>query len=196
MPWNNPVIDGDDSVAANKTPLNQNSAYTETTMQKDHFWDDATSSNDGRHNVVQMPNQSSDPSLGTGMKGAVYCKEVSEVKGGGVNDELFFKNATNVFQISGVQRAQYYNASLGTTAETIVASLPNNTNGILMSNVNTNVGWRFDYFFVDSSGNLRINILSTVSSQLQPSASGTDLQIAMASGTAEVTALAIYGTVD
>lgn len=80
MTWNNPVIDGQQSVAANKTPLNQNSAYIETSMQVDHYWDNANSNLDGHHQFVQMPKTESggnpaNPSIATDIDGVLYCKD-------------------------------------------------------------------------------------------------------------------------
>jgi len=80
MTWSDTPIDGQQSVAANKTPLNNAFTYIANTMDNDHFWDDSNSNLDGRHQFVQMPKNESggnpaNPSLGTDMDGVIYYKD-------------------------------------------------------------------------------------------------------------------------
>jgi len=78
MPWNNPVINGSNSVSSNKTPLNQNSAYIETTQQVDHFWDNGNSNYDGHHDVIESISQSGTPTLSTDMTSAMWSKDIAQ----------------------------------------------------------------------------------------------------------------------
>lgn len=95
MAWNNPVIDGTNSVSSNKTPLNQNSAYIETAMQQDHYWDE-NANLDGRHKQVNMPDQSPDPSIGTDADGVIFHKEITKDGGGTTESVAVHKNSGSV----------------------------------------------------------------------------------------------------
>jgi hypothetical protein len=95
MAWNNPVINGANSVASNKTPLNENSAYIETSMQLDHYWDE-NANLDGRHKQVNMPNQSPDPSIGTDCDGVIFHKEITKNAGGTTENVAVHKNSSMV----------------------------------------------------------------------------------------------------
>lgn len=91
MTWLDNPIDGQQSVAANKAPLNNAFQYISDKMQLDHFWDtgknaqagDLANANlDGHHAFVQMPKFESggnpaDPTLDTDMDGVLYVKEKS-----------------------------------------------------------------------------------------------------------------------
>jgi len=75
MSWSDTPVNGQQSVAANKTPINQAFTYISTTEKKDHYWDNANANLDGRHQFVQMPNfSSSTPTIGTDMKGVFYVR--------------------------------------------------------------------------------------------------------------------------
>ena len=83
MPWNNSVIDGQQSVATNKTPLNENSAYIETSMRLDHHWKNANSNLDGHHSKIEMPDAGADPTLTNG--DLDYSQNVKEVSNNSVD---------------------------------------------------------------------------------------------------------------
>ena len=107
MPWNSTSPVGSLSVRANRTTMNQNTTYIETTMgndpigtngvaTRDHFWD-VGSDEDGRHRFIQSPaftvgGLATDPVLGTGMDGVSYIKETNgRVEG-------FYRNAAGIYQ--------------------------------------------------------------------------------------------------
>ena len=94
MAWHSVSPDGSIAVGANTTSMQENTTYTETTMNKDHFWDIGTDE-DGRHNVINMPAQSSDPTTATGMDGSIYLKEVSADNN---RIEGFYRNAAGIYQ--------------------------------------------------------------------------------------------------
>ena len=82
MVWQSTAPDGTKSVKDNRSILQDNTTYTKTTMNVDHFWDDATAGNDGHHQFVQMPKADvggtpTDPSLASLMDGLFYAKELS-----------------------------------------------------------------------------------------------------------------------
>ena len=92
MPWNSASPSGTLSVKANRTPMNQNTTYIETTMgnsvvgtnttsTRDHFWN-VGSNEDGRHRFVQSPQftvggNPADPEIGDGMSGVRYLRRAS-----------------------------------------------------------------------------------------------------------------------
>ena len=107
MPWNSTSPVGTLSVSANRTTMNQNTTYIETTMgnspvgtnavtTRDHFWD-VGSDEDGRHRFIQSPAftvgaVATDPVIGTGMDGVKYLKTTNgRVEG-------FYRNASGVYQ--------------------------------------------------------------------------------------------------
>lgn len=91
MAWHSTNPDGTKSVKANESIGQDNTTYTETTMNKDHFWNIGTDE-DGRHNVVNMPTQTSDPSIATGMDGVRYLKS------DGTRIQGFYRNANGIYQ--------------------------------------------------------------------------------------------------
>ena len=121
MPWNSVWPDGSVSVKANNTPGQQNTTYTEDTLNKDHYWN-IGSNEDGRHQFVNMPNQASEPSIATGMDGLLYAFE-------NVSSQPFFKNSNSVMQMLGIRAMAVFN-SAGTLAYSYnVASVTNTATG-------------------------------------------------------------------
>lgn len=106
MPWNSTWPDGTKSVRANTLPGQQNTSYTETTMNIDHFWNDGTNK-DGHHRQMQLPftGTSSVPTdivLDGSMDGGLYLRAVN----GGSNQEaeIFYLDKTpNQYLLNVVQ---------------------------------------------------------------------------------------------
>jgi len=94
MPWNSTSPDGTKSVKANTPTMQQNTTYTETTLNADHFWNIGVDE-DGHHKQVQCPKLASDLVLSAGMDGGMYYKEVSasnsQVQG-------FYRNVNGIYQ--------------------------------------------------------------------------------------------------
>ena len=107
MPWNPIWPNGAVSVKANETPGLENTTYTETTLNNDHYWN-IGSDEDGRHKFVNMPNQDPEPSIATGMDGLLYAFE-------NVSSQPFFKNNDSVMQLLGIRAMAVFNGS-GTLA--------------------------------------------------------------------------------
>ena len=107
MPWNPTYPNGAVSVKANETPGLENTTYTETTLNNDHYWN-IGSDEDGRHKFVNMPNQDPEPSIATGMDGLLYAFE-------NVSSQPFFKNNDSVMQLLGIRAMAVFNGS-GTLA--------------------------------------------------------------------------------
>ena len=94
MSWHTNSPDGTISVKANTPNMLENTTYTKTTMNVDHYWD--TGANyDGRHNQVQMPNKGGDATLGTQMDGAFYIKPVSASN---ARIQGFYRNTNGIYQ--------------------------------------------------------------------------------------------------
>ena len=97
MVWNSTSPDGTKSVKANTTPMQQNTTYTETTLNVDHYWNIGIDE-DGRHKQVQMPKTETggtptDITLGTSMDGGMYLKETSYGR-----VEGFYRNTNGIYQ--------------------------------------------------------------------------------------------------
>ena len=122
MVWNSTSPDGTKSVKANTTPMQQNTTYTETTLNVDHYWNIGTNE-DGRHKQVQMPKTEaggspSDITLGTGM-------DLKEAASGTVQG--YYRNSVNIYQFipAFLTGTVVLNKSTYVTVDT----LPNNTYG-------------------------------------------------------------------
>lgn len=107
MAWNAASPDGTISVKANRTQMNANNTYTQTTMgesivgtntvtTRDHFWNVGTNE-DGRHRFIQSPaftvgGSPTDPLVGTGMDGVLYLKTTN------TRAEWFHRNSSGIYQ--------------------------------------------------------------------------------------------------
>ncbi len=98
MTWNSIYPDGAKSVRQNVTPGQQNTTYTQTNMNKDHFWNIGTDE-DGHHRAINMENYTDtaigapvDAPIATGMDGVFYLKQVnSRIQG-------FYRNSNGIYQ--------------------------------------------------------------------------------------------------
>lgn len=140
MTWLDTPIDGQQSVAANKTPINNAFTYIANSMKIDHFWDDTNANLDGHHQWVQMPKNESggspaNPSIATDMDGVFFVKDktTTEVPDGdtivaepfyivndGANDQVLQLGvrAMGHFEVAGgVLSAKYlHNCTVARTA--------------------------------------------------------------------------------
>ena len=107
MPWNTTSPLGSVSVKANRTTMQENTTYIETTMgnsvvgtnttsTRDHFWN-VGSNEDGRHRFIQSPaftvgGNPADPVLGTGMDAVEYVKTTNG------RAERFHRNSQGIYQ--------------------------------------------------------------------------------------------------
>jgi len=126
MPWNSTAPVGSISVKANRTILQQNTTYIETTMgtsivgtntvtTRDHFWN-VGSDEDGRHRFMQSPaftvgGLPVDPVVGTGMDSVMYSKLKLAAEAVAQQDvQPFFRNASAVMQILGIRACAVFDA--------------------------------------------------------------------------------------
>jgi len=92
MPWNPLVITGTNSVRANKTPLNENSAYATNKLVLDHYWNQ-DGNKDGYHKQINMPVLAADPTtLPTSIDGQIYYRLKTAIQSPGAtqNKEPFY----------------------------------------------------------------------------------------------------------
>lgn len=135
--WNTTSPDGSKSTKDNVPILQANTTYTETTMNVDHYWN-IGANEDGHHRQVQMPKQASDITLGAGMDGGVYYKEVSATN---TRVEGFYRNASGIYQF--IPSFQTGTASI-TSSYTTVISVPNYSYGNIymwMDNSSSNMAF-------------------------------------------------------
>lgn len=149
MPWNSVSPLGTISVKSNRTPMNQNTTYIETTMgnsvvgtntatTRDHFWN-VGSNEDGRHRFMQSPKftvgaVAADPVLGTGMDGVLYLKQPSATA---TNIEGFYRNSQGIYQyipafLSGTH--------VVTSSYTTIVTIPANVYGEIVMYTTTDDG--------------------------------------------------------
>lgn len=98
MVWNSLYPDGTKSVKQNTLPGQQNTTYSETTLNQDHFWNIGTNE-DGNHKRVSMEDYAStaigapaDSPIPTGMDGVYYLKPANGRIAG------FYRNASGIYQ--------------------------------------------------------------------------------------------------
>lgn len=125
MPWNSLSPVGTLSVKANRTAMNQNIAYIEAEMNKDHFWNVGVNE-DGHHKKVEMPLQATDIALSAGMNGGIYLKTVSASN---ARVEGFYRNVNGIYQfIPSFQSGTF----VGNTINVVnIAAVPANSYGTI-----------------------------------------------------------------
>jgi hypothetical protein len=149
MPWNSTAPLGSVSVKANRTILQQNTTYIETTMgnsvvgtntvaTRDHFWN-VGSNEDGRHRFIQsqaftVGGNPADPVIGTGMDSVLYAKTTN----GRV--EWFHRNAAGIYQFIPSYKTGTVNITSAATYVT-VTDIPANC-------------WGQIFFFLDATPNI------------------------------------------
>lgn len=147
MVWSSLSPDGTKSVKANVSPMQQNTTYTETTMNVDHFWN-IGGDEDGHHKAINMEEYANvavgnpdDAPIASGMDGVIYLKEAAGTIQG------FFQNAAGIYQfipafLSGSKSI--------TSSYATVVSVPDDTFGLIwmFKADNSNTG-TFGYFKAD-----------------------------------------------
>ena len=94
MVWSDVSPNGSISVNANTSSMQANTAYIETTMKRDHYWNEGTDE-DGHHKQIQITKLSADATVDTGMNGVMYIKEASASN---TRIEGFYRNADGIYQ--------------------------------------------------------------------------------------------------
>jgi hypothetical protein len=109
--------------------MQENTAYIEATMNKDHFWKIGTNE-DGHHKYVQMPaytvgGNPADPALAAGMSGEIYFRTVSATN---ARVEAFYRNTNQIYQIG----PSLQTGSVSVAGSYIsVAVVPDNSYGLI-----------------------------------------------------------------
>jgi hypothetical protein len=94
MVWTSISPDGTISVRQNTAPMAANTAYIETSMNVDHYWNIGVNE-DGHHKQFQSPKLAADPAVAAGMDGAIYLKTVSASD---TSIQGFYRNVLGVYQ--------------------------------------------------------------------------------------------------
>ena len=116
MVWNSTSPNGAVSVKQNTTPMQQNTTYTETTLNNDHFWNIGVDE-DGHHQWANMvatndadTSLQTNASLATGMDGNFYARFTTATESVNFQDCLpYFINNASVLQILGIRAAVLFN---------------------------------------------------------------------------------------
>lgn len=127
MVWSSVSPDGSKSVKQNTSPMAANTVYTETNLNKDHFWNIGTDE-DGHHKAINMENYAdtaigapADAPIATGMDGVVYLKTVAGTVQG------FYRNAAGIYQF--IPAFLTGSVALNTAGFTNIVAVPDNTYG-------------------------------------------------------------------
>ena len=179
MPWTSVSPIGSISVKANRTTMNGNTTYIETTMgnsivgtnttsTRDHFWN-VGSDEDGRHRFIQSPGftvggAATDPVVGTGMDGVMYLKEVnSDV----ARVEGFYRNAQGIYQFIPTFLSGSGVSITSTSTFSTIATVPSNVYGeIFMYNgtLATNISTQWGFFQSNATGVVTFAVKSILTS--------------------------------
>ncbi|HUU86261.1 MAG TPA: hypothetical protein VMX17_00740 [Candidatus Glassbacteria bacterium] len=169
MVWTSLSPDGTKSVRTNVPVMLDNTEYTETTLNVDHYWN-IGADEDGHHKQVKMPKSAADITLGTGIDGGIYLKEAASgtVQG-------YYRNVVNVYQFIP---AFLTGTSALTSSNSTIIAVPNNTYGNIIvfrtgTSDSSQLGW-----FVASGGQVRAYSCGTE----KTSSSSTTYNVKFANG--------------
>jgi len=142
MAWDAASPDGTISVKANRTQMNANNTYIQTTMgdtlndiayastDKDHFWAVSAGSLDGHHRFIKSPAYTvggiatdPGPNLGTGIDGILYLKTTN------TRAEWFHRNSSGIYQVTPGYKSGTVTVSVTAKAYTTITSVPENVWG-------------------------------------------------------------------
>jgi len=119
MGWNVLSPDGNQSTAANVTIMDENTVYTKTTMNIDHYWD-IGANEDGHHKFAQMPGTvaggaPSNPTIAAGMDLVYYVKQKTAADSPAQQDfhPFTIDSSSNVLQILGIRACAVFNIAAG-----------------------------------------------------------------------------------
>ena len=127
MSWNTDSPDGTKSVKANNDILQANTTYTETEMNKDHFWN-IGADEDGHHKFAQMPKYTdgavatpTSPTLDAGMDLAFFSRLKTALESTVHQDvQPYARNANAIMQLLGIRACGVFNHVAGNVAQTLV----------------------------------------------------------------------------
>lgn len=168
MVWHSTAPDGGVSVATNRPTLQDNTTYTETTLNVDHFWNIGTNE-DGRHQFVQSPSYGSDPTLGTGMDQVFYANTV------GADVQPVVQNDTYVMPLAAIRASGVFSVSGGTVTEVLyhnISGISRTATGNFTASFDTNLPSNEYFVFggaiYNGAGNkiLNFNIQGTTNASL------------------------------
>ena len=127
MSWETTAPDGTKSVKANEAILQANTTYTETEMNKDHFWN-IGADEDGHHKFAQMPKYTdgavatpTSPTLDTGMDLVYFSRLKTAVEApaaGAQNVQPYSRDASGISQLLGMRACCVFDVNAGTGAIT------------------------------------------------------------------------------
>lgn len=121
MTWNPDTPLGTISVKDNRSRFVNNNTYTESKMNVDHYWN-IGGDEDGHHKFVQCPKTEtggtpSDPTVATGMDGAIYLKQKTAVESPDFQGVLpYFKDSQvtpGIMEILGIRACCVFSVSAG-----------------------------------------------------------------------------------
>ena len=118
MSWNSTSPDGTKSVKDNNPIIQANTTYTETEMNKDHFWN-IGADEDGRHKFAQMPKYTdgavatpTSPTLGAGMDLAYFSRLKTAIEATAQQDvQPYARNASAIMQLLGIRACGVFNSA-------------------------------------------------------------------------------------
>jgi hypothetical protein len=183
MSWSPIWPNGSVSVRANTVPGQGNTTFIKSTMNVNHFWNDATvgSSYDGNHRFVQMPKSADDVPLGSFMDGVFYLKQASITD---TNITGFYANATSTGNPTGIYQFiptfQTGNVMLPSSSAYVNVGqpIPAHTYGMIYMFTDDDTGNMAKGFFV--AGTTKVNCYTELT--LTGSASGSTQNIRFGNG--------------
>lgn len=133
--WSATAPDGTKSVKANETIIQGNTTYTETELNKDHFWN-IGADEDGRHKFAQMPKYEdgvpatpTSPTMAAGMDLAYFSRLKTATESVTQQDvQPYARNASAIMQILGIRACVLFNFVDIVGAQTLIYS--HNVSGV------------------------------------------------------------------
>ena len=136
MTWTALSPDGSKSVKQNTMPMAQNTAYTEATLNNDHFWNIGVDE-DGHHRRMSMENYADtaigapiDSPIPTGMDGVHYLRELAGFS------QPFYRNVNSIMPLLGIRAIALFTkvTAVLPTVQTLVYSY--NTTSVIQQTAN------------------------------------------------------------
>lgn len=128
MTWSGSAYpDGSEDLPTNRVGLSDNFGYLETTLQVDHHFDDSDSDKDGHHKFVAMPTQTIDVAIPTGTDAVIYPKTISG------SNELFYRNSSDIYQLTPGAGMWAYAVFNATSTGTITSAKSKNVASLTRS---------------------------------------------------------------
>ena len=172
MSWSSTAPDGTKSVKDNRPILADNTTYIETTMKKDHHWNEGIPLS-GHHNVIQQSNHTTNlPRPIAPLNGELYVRTVSLAAGNENSSQLFYLQEFSGYPLAYQVTPAYLTGSTALTGTfATVVTVPKNVYGTIYIWRNNTRNIQTATFFSDNT------VVEGFSNRIKLKGSGADSSV-------------------